>query len=133
MKTTTEQLSSVSFHDAMVQHIEERPGYICLDIDSAFIGPQHPDAEGKEWTAHDCRFECFDVLRSEKEEWDDSQSAKPHSEPDRPIEELLDEEVVDGCLVLSGFTRKNNWGVWRIKAREFVLTWRERHEFKKNG
>jgi hypothetical protein len=80
---------------------------------------------------HDCRFECFDVRRSEKEEWDDTRTPKPHSEPAYPIEELLDEEVVDGCLVFGGFTRKKHWGIWRIEAIEYSLTWRARDEFKK--
>lgn len=130
MKFTPAQLRSLSFHDATVQHIEERPGYVCIVVDFAFIGPPHPDAEGKEWTVRDCRFECLGVRRSEKEEWDDSRRPKPHSEPDFPIEELLDEEVADGCLVLSGFTRKKNWAVWRIEAGEYLLIWKARDEFK---
>ena len=105
MKFMLTQLSSLSFHDATVQRIEERPNYIRLSLDFALIGPPHPDAEGKKWTVRDCEFECFDVRRSEKEEWDDTRAPKPHTEPDHPIEEILNEEVIDGCLVLGGFTR----------------------------
>ena|SRR5688572_3059592 len=131
MKFTPVQLSSLSFHDATVQRIEERPDYISISIDFAFIGPPHPESEGKEWTVRDCLFECFGVRKSEKEEWDDTRAPKAHTEPQYPIEELLDEEVVDGCLVLGGFTRKRNWGIWRIEAREYSLSWKARDEFKK--
>lgn len=131
MKLSLSDFSAVSFHDSRVQQIEESSQRIRLSLDFAIIRPPLQDAAGKCWKLVDCSLECLRIQRSEKEEWSDTVKARPHSTPGRPIEEVQHEETTDDCLALSGLTQNNNWGVWRIAAEEFHLTWREKNEIQK--
>lgn len=127
MKLTLPDFRFVSFHDSPVRSIEESLTGVRIVFDFGMLRPPLIDGLGQ-WRLIDCSLECVGVQRSEKEEWSDTVIAKPHSTPERPLEEVSHEEIVGGCLQLSGFTQSKCWGVWRIAAQEFVLTWKARHE-----
>jgi hypothetical protein len=128
MKLLLSDFQAVSFHDSPLREIDEDRQRIRLSLDFAVIRPPLEVAAGRSWRLTDCTLECLGVQRSEKEEWTDTVRAKPHSNPERPIEEIQHEEVADGCLVFSGFTQSKNWSVWRIEAPEFLLTWKAKRE-----
>ena len=131
MKLSLADLGRVSFHDSTLLSVEEKPGYIRMEIDSACVWASLIGAEGEAWTLQECSLQCFNVVKNEKEEWDDTSTAKSHSNPSLPIDEILDNEVIETCFELAGFTHNKNWGVWRIEAKEFELNWKTQAEFKK--
>ena len=132
MKLTLSDFPSFSFHDSPVRQIQEIGDRIVIAFDFAIIRPPLEAAAGALWKLLDCSLVCKTVHKSEKEEWTDTVAAKTHSTPERPLEEVQHEEILNGCLVLSGLTQKNNWGVWRIAAEEFDLTWKEKDQIE-NG
>jgi hypothetical protein len=121
----------VSFHDSTLLSVEEKPGYIHMEIDSACVRSSLIGAEGEAWTLQECSLQCYGVEKNEKEEWDDTRTAKPCSNPSLPIEQILENEVIGTCFELAGFTLNNNWGVWRIEAKEYDLNWKTKVEFKR--
>jgi hypothetical protein len=123
MKLHISDFKSVSFHDSPIRSIEERDGYIKICLDFGLIRPPLKEAEGQKCLIRECILECIDVSRSEKEEWHDTVKATPHSMPNRPLEEIQNEEVTDQYIEFGGKSGIN-WGVWRIAAREFDLSWK---------
>jgi len=133
MKLSLADLGRVSFHDSALLSVEEHPGYIRMEIDVAYVWPSLIGAEeGDSWTLKECSLQCFDVQKNEKEEWDNTLSPKPSSNPSLPIDEILDNEVKGTCLELAGFTHNKNWGVWRIEAREYEFCWKQKEKFIKD-
>jgi hypothetical protein len=130
MLLTLEDLRAVSFHDASVLAVHEDGSSITIELDCAYVGPPLQEAAGRQWTLTDCTFVCHGVRRNEKEEWDDAKQPRSHSTPERPMVEILDEEVKGDVVELGGFTERNSWAVWRIGAESFELTWMEKTEFK---
>ena len=130
MKLTLSDFPSFSFHDSPVRQISESEDRIIIALDFAYIRPPIEEAGGKLWKLSNCSLVCRAVQKNEKEEWTDTVEAREHTTPERPIEEVQHEEVLDGCLALSGFTQNNNWGVWRIQAEDFDLAYQERTEIK---
>lgn len=45
--------------------------------------------------------------------------------------DILNTEVIEDYLELSGWTEDQNWGIWRIKAESFTLTFNHQKEIKR--
>jgi len=69
MKLSLAELGRVSFHDATLLSVEERPGFIRMEIDTACVSSRLIGAEGESWTLWECSLQCFNVVTSEKVEW----------------------------------------------------------------
>jgi hypothetical protein len=123
MKLLISDFKSVSFHDSPIRSVEERDDYIRISLDFGLIRPPLKEAEGQKCLIRDCILECINVSRNEKEEWHDTVKPSPHSTPNHPLEEIQSEKVTNQYIEFGGKSGIN-WGVWRIMAGEFDLSWK---------
>jgi hypothetical protein len=130
MKLQLNDLKHVSFHDGTLDAVNISEGNIEMTIDSGAIGPPLPETAGKEWIIREIKFTCEQVSLNETELWTDTEKGLPHPTPQKPIYDILNTEVKDDFLELSGFTEDQNWGVWKIKAESFTLAFKSQEEFK---
>ncbi|MCH6259266.1 hypothetical protein MLD52_22120 [Puniceicoccaceae bacterium K14] len=130
MNLFLQDLNHLNFHDGTLESIEEDGSHIRMVIDSGAFGPPLEGAKGKQWLIYNCVFECFGVTKNEKKLLKEVNEGSKCLENALPIDEILDQDIRDGCFELSGFHVSKEWAVWRIRAQHFKLTYQSKSEFK---
>ncbi len=140
MPTTSEKHTEIILHECNILGIEDRSAEIVLDLDVATLSPQHPaNSSGTFLDIRPANLTMMSVERSTVDLWNDD---KKHFEriPDRfpqGLEEIYEPErpiiEADGRLlwIINGFdSRSGRWLEWRIRFREFLLTWTDEERRK---
>jgi len=125
--------NDVSFHDSTLERVEQANDQIVLYLDTvaaqlSYIGLD----SGNEYVVLDhVRVDCEGARTRKLEYWADTKAPIEHPEPERPIVEIMENDLEEGVLEISGFGPSSGWVVWQIEARRFGLRWSGETRYKK--
>jgi hypothetical protein len=125
--------NDVSFHDSTLERVEQENDQIVLYLDTvaahlSYIGQDSVD----EYVVLDhVRLACEAARTRKLEFWADTKAPVDHPEPEHPIVEIMENDLKEDVLEISGFGPSSGWVVWQIEAGRFSLQWSGETRYKK--
>ncbi|MCG8392537.1 MAG: immunity 50 family protein [Pseudomonadales bacterium] len=117
----TRDFDKLSFHDAEVVKIVRKNGTISIEVSGVFISREHPESKGKDWISEAATLVLLGVKEEVAKHWDDTKEAKPHPEPEFPLDEIMHANFENGVFHFDGFRETFPWCEWFITAEGFLL------------
>ena len=117
----TSDFNKLCFHDASIDKVSRDEHCTTIKIFGVFISKEHPQAQGKDWAEKSCILKFHGVENEEAKYWDDTKTAKPHPEPEMPLDEIMNASLKDGVFHFDGFKESVPWFEWIVTAQGFSL------------
>ena len=124
--------NDVSFHDSTLERVERDEDRSILYLDSVAANLRYlgQDSCGEYVVLDHVRVTCEGASTRKLEFWADTKAPIDHPEPQHPIVEVMENDLKEGRLEISGFGPSSGWVVWQIEARRFVLEWEGETRYK---
>lgn len=125
--------NEVSFHDSTLERVEQEGCRIVLHLDTvathlSYLGI---DSDEEYVVLDHVRVDCEGAGTRKLEFWPDTTAPILHPEPEHPIVEIMENDLKEGVLEVSGFGPASGWVVWQIEAQRFGLRWEGETRYKK--
>ncbi len=117
----TTEFEKLDFHDASIDSINREEKNISIRFSGALLRKEHSNSDGDNWKIDQGILCLFSVSSEESIFWYGNQEAKPHPEPEFPLDEITILEFDGSIFKFSGFLRGEPWMTWNVTAKSFEV------------
>ncbi len=117
----TTEFEKLDFHDASIDSIDREEKNISIRFSGALLRKEHSYSGGNDWNIDQGILRLLTVLNEESIFWSGNQEAKPHLEPEFPLDEITNLEFDGSIFKFSGFLKREPWMTWNVTANSFEV------------